>query len=212
MTVCVRPANVAAESLEELLGLIRAAAEAGSPLAHASPGFGTSSHLLAEALRAAAGDPPLRHLPGPGGTFVLRALASGEAQLACPPLVTALRRIRAGELRALAVTGLARAPQLPDTPTLRAAFPAEDRAAAEGALDMTEWFGVVGPAGMPPNALARTHAALREAMELEGLGRAFLALGVTPAFRAGEAFRRLIRDDILRFHALARRAGLVAKD
>ena len=115
----------------------------------ASSGAGTSIHLSGELFKTMAGV-QMTHIPYKGSAPALQDLIGGQVQLMFDNLPPSLPQIKAGKLRALAVTSAARAPALPDVPTV-----------AEAGLpgfEASSWFGLLAPAGTPPTIVARLNA------------------------------------------------------
>jgi tripartite-type tricarboxylate transporter receptor subunit TctC len=115
----------------------------------ASSGNGTSIHLSGELFKAMAGV-EMTHVPYKGSAPALQDLIAGQVQVMFDNLPPSLPQIRAGKLRALAVTSAARAPALPDVPTV-----------AEAGLpgfEASSWFGLLAPAGTPPAIVAQINA------------------------------------------------------
>jgi len=139
----------------------------------ASAGAGSSNHLLGEIFLAATGAPVV-HVPYKGAVMAKDAVIRGEAQLmdeVSSPLIGALR---AGQLVPLFMTGERRDPAFPDIPT----------AAEAGLPEMTiqGFFGLLAPAGTPPEIVARLNAAMRAALASEPVARTFGNLGFTTAY------------------------------
>ena len=112
----------------------------------ASSGNGTSIHLSGELFKVMAGV-EMTHVPYKGSAPALQDLVGGQVQIMFDNLPPSLPMIRAGKLRALAVTSAARAPALPDVPTV-----------AEAGLpgfEASSWFGLLAPAGTPPAIVAK---------------------------------------------------------
>lgn len=115
----------------------------------ASSGNGTSIHLSGELFKVMAGV-QMTHIPYKGSAPALQDLITGQVQLMFDNLPPSLPQIKAGKLRALAVTSAARAPALPDVPTL-----------AESGLpgfEASSWFGILAPAGTPAPIVAKLNA------------------------------------------------------
>jgi tripartite-type tricarboxylate transporter receptor subunit TctC len=115
----------------------------------ASSGSGTSIHLSGELFKVMAGV-DMVHVPYKGSAPALQDLIAGQVQLMFDNLPPSLPQIKAGKLRALAVTSVARAPALPDVPTV-----------AEAGLpgfEASSWFGLVAPAGTPPAIVAKINS------------------------------------------------------
>lgn len=147
--------------------LVEAMRRAPGGLRHGSPGIGTTGHLAVELLRALTGAEAL-HVPYRGSPQMVEALLRGELDFACDNLSSLEATLRAGDARAVAVTGPARAPLFPDIPT----------AIEQGWPDLrvTSWGGLVVPAGTPGGAVERLNAAANGAVVAPGLAERFAAL------------------------------------
>jgi tripartite-type tricarboxylate transporter receptor subunit TctC len=143
--LAVYPA-VPANSVQELIAYAKANP---SKLNFASSGAGTSIHLSGELFKTATGV-QMQHIPYKGSAPALQDLVGGQVQLMFDNLPSALPLIKAGKLRALAVTSATRSPALPDIPTV-----------AESGLpgfEASSWFGLLVPAGTPAAVVARINA------------------------------------------------------
>jgi tripartite-type tricarboxylate transporter receptor subunit TctC len=141
----VNPA-VPANSVAELIAYAKANP---GKLNFASSGNGTSIHLSGELFKVMAGV-QMTHIPYKGSAPAMQDLLGGQVQLMFDNLPPSLPQIKAGKVRALAVTSLTRAPALPDVPTV-----------AEAGLpgfEASSWFGILAPAGTPPAIVARLNA------------------------------------------------------
>jgi tripartite-type tricarboxylate transporter receptor subunit TctC len=168
----------------------------------ASSGFGSNHHLAGEMLKASAGI-ELTHVPYKGfGNAVVDALAC-NVDLLFGSISAGLPHVRAGKLRAIAVTQPARHPGLPETPTFaEAAYPA---------VAMDAYFGMVAPAGTPRAVIERLHgeivSILKEKDTLDRLQGAGLdVVGSTP-----EQFSARIRADLEKFARVAKTLGAKAE-
>jgi tripartite-type tricarboxylate transporter receptor subunit TctC len=169
-------------------------------LAFASSGTGTMLHLGAEVFKIHSGI-DMRAVFYRGGGPALTDVIAGHVPLMFATTVAA-GNIEKGDVRALAVTGIARHPSLPNVPTF-----------AEAGLPMPEvengaWFGLLGPAGMNKDLVQKLNrdfnAALEHADVREGLVKAgLLAKGTSP-----EEFAKFIRDEIGRWPGVFKRAGI----
>jgi len=138
--------------------LVTQARQPGGNVTFGSAGYGSSNHLSGELLRALTGA-AMTHIPYRGSAPALTDLLAGNTTFMFDTFNTAMSRIQAGNLRPLAVTSPKRSPFLPDVPTMDEAG-VSGYSVAGGEL----WWGVVGPAGMPPPVMDRLNAALREAL------------------------------------------------
>ena len=138
--------SVPANSVAELIAYAKANP---GKLNFASSGNGTSIHLSGELFKVMAGV-QITHIPYKGSTPALQDLLAGQVQMMFDNLPPSLPQIKAGKLRALAVTSLTRAPALPDVPTL-----------SESGLpgfEASSWFGILAPAGTPAPIVAKLNA------------------------------------------------------
>lgn len=129
--------------------LERYVASVGRKIPYASPGVGTHAHLVAEAYQRAA-RLSLEHVPYRGGADTISDLLSGRVTIGSIALSTANPHIKAGSLRALALTAPRRLPELPDVPTFAELGHAE--------LTAPNWFGLAAPAGLSPEIAERLNA------------------------------------------------------
>lgn len=149
--VVVHP-SVPARSIGELIALAKARPGA---LTYASAGSGTAAHLFAELFKEMAGV-DIVHVPYRGAGPAMVALLGGQVSMTFDVVLTTLEHIRAGRLRALAVTGARRSPVLPEVPTLQEAGLA--------GYDAVGWNGVFLPAGTPSAIRQRLAEAIRRAL------------------------------------------------
>jgi len=149
--LCVHP-DVPARSLADL---VARAKERPGAITYASSGMGGSSHLATELLMSLTGIDML-HVPYRGGAPAVQAILGGQTQVGFVDISVAEPLIRAGKLRALGTSGAARAPLLPDTPTLA-------EAGAPGFESLTT-FGLFVPAGTPQDVVGQLNAVLNEVL------------------------------------------------
>lgn len=190
--------SVAATTFEQLIALARAQPGA---LTFASGGGGSSPHIAAELLKSAA-RLDIRHVPYKGVVAGVPDLLAGRVTMMFAPSTVALPPVRAGKLRALAVTSLKRSPALPDVPTVaESGFPG---------FEATIWGGLVAPAGTQPSVIGRLHMETVNALRLADvqvrLAEAGLeAIGSTPA-----EFAALIKAEIPKWAKLISESSIRA--
>ncbi len=168
---------------------------------YATAGAGTSMHL-AGVLFAQMSRTEWVHVPYKGSAPLITDLIAGQVPVAFDNLPASLPHIQAGKLRALAVAGTRRSPALPDVPTL-----------AEAGLPgyaVEPWFGVYGPAGLPPAVAQRLEKALQEAMADPAVEAKLLAAGFTPQGSSAAELGALSRREYERLGAVARSAQMAA--
>lgn len=189
-------ADAPAQSMQEFVGGLR-----GNPgkANYASPGQGSVHHLATEMLLRATGA-QMTHVPYKGGAAMVGALLSGEVQGMFDSPPAHLSNIRAGKMRALAVTGSRRLAALPGVPTL----------AEQGLpdLDVHSWWGFVGPAGLPPEIVRRLNAEITGALADPELKATFARLNVDATPGSAEEFGRLIAQEAVRWRQFIATSGL----
>jgi tripartite-type tricarboxylate transporter receptor subunit TctC len=193
----------APQGLADLAAWLRQQADG---LSFASAGVATTVHQCALVLAHRVGATPII-VPYRGGGPAIQAVMAGEADLGCPPVSTALTGIRDGRLRAIAVSAPTRATSLPDVPTIAEAFAPRGDA---GAVVM-QWYGLLGPAGLPAPIVARLGGALQAMLTDPALLARLAALGAEPfepENQGGAAMARLIANDAATIGAAARAMGV----
>ena len=156
--------------VQDLVG--RAKAKPGQ-LNYASNGNGTSLHLSAELFKRRS-ETFITHVPYRGAAAAITALLSGEVDMMFDNLPSSIGQIQAGKLRALAVTTAQRSTALPDVPTLA-------EAGMEG-FNVSAWFGVAAPAGLPTPVATRLADALQKVVQQPEVAAAMQRQGADPAF------------------------------
>lgn len=143
------------------LGDVLAAAKAAPDgVAYGTAGIGSTHHLVGELLAKMAGVRML-HVPFRGDAASVTALLGGEIPLVIAPPTAVLGHLKAGKLKALAVTGAKRWPLMPDVPTV-----AEQGVAG---FDVSSWAGWMLPAGTPPPVVERLHAETQKALQVDAV-------------------------------------------
>ena len=198
--VIVVNANVAARTLPELIALAKA--KPGTISYASSSGIGSTAHLAGELLGSVAGI-DIVHIPYKGNAEAVTALLAGQVQMAISGLPPMIAHIQSGRLRALAVTGPSRMAQLPDVPTVTESGFKD--------IDVSAWYGVIAPAGTPPEIIARLSNAFEKAIARPEVRERFLATGTEPYVTSPKAFADLIRSDGARWAAVIRKANVKAE-
>lgn len=167
------------------------------PWRYASTGLGGPHHLVAEYFFKQAGL-RLTHVPLAGGKEALSRLEAGDVEAMLPAAVLAVPRIQAGKLRALAVTGEQRLPSLPDVPTFaQAGLP----------VNLVAWYGLMGPAGLPPALTERLALAVRASLQTPGAQARLAELATQPSHDTGAQFAALVADEIAQWQSLVMALG-----
>jgi tripartite-type tricarboxylate transporter receptor subunit TctC len=140
-------------------------------LNYSTGGIGTLPHLNAELFKRKSGA-NIVHVPYKGGGPSLTGVVAGEVQMTFDTLATSLQLVKAGKLRALAIVGPKRAPDLPDVPTMpEAGYPAVTSGA---------WTALLAPKGTPPDVVAKLNAAVNKALQSEPMTSAIANIGAQP--------------------------------
>ena len=174
--------SLAATNVKQLIALAKAKP---GELAYASAGNGTSQHLSGELFKKMTGVDMI-HIPYKGSAPAVTDLVGGQVQLMFDNIASSLPQVRAGKLRALAVTGPRRSPVLPDLPTV-------SEAGLPG-FSITSWFALFAPAGTPAKILLRLNKEAAKAIALQELRQQWLGQGIEPTGGTAEqlaAFRRI---------------------
>ncbi|HXM81886.1 MAG TPA: tripartite tricarboxylate transporter substrate binding protein [Burkholderiales bacterium] len=192
--------GVPARSVQELIALAKS--QPGQ-LTFATSGSGSTGHVAAEMFMRMSGTRML-HVPYKGNAQSLVDVMGGQVAMMFDQVSTSAPHIKAGKLRPLGVTTLARSPLFPDVPTL-------DESGLTGFEDVT-WNGYVAPAGTPRDVLARLHAEIARAVNQPEFKKRFLERGIeTVASASPEAFTAYIKSEAEAFATLAREAGIKAE-
>lgn len=181
--VLVVNSKLQVNTLSELITLAKAKP---GQLNFGSAGAGSIIHLTGELLKSQA-KIDIHHIPYKGNAQVLTDLAAGVLDMAFIALGHVLSHLHDPNLRAIAISSLERNPLAPNLPTL-----------AESGLpgfESMEWFGLVAPRGIPPQALERLNMAFRSASEQPQLRESIAKLGYTPIKESPEQFYDAMRVD-----------------
>ena len=190
---------VAADSPYKTLADVVAAAKAKpGALNYASSGNGTVAHLATEQFQKTAGI-QLTHVPYKGAAQGATDLIGGQIQMYVSSVPTLIGHIRNGKMRALAVTSLKRNADLPNVPSM-------DESGYKG-FEAVTWFGLVGPAAMPKEAISKLNTAFNQALANPEVKKKLDAQGAEVLGSTPEAFATLIRSDILRWGAIVKSSG-----
>ena len=165
----------------------------------ASGGNGTLSHLTMELFRLTTGIKVL-HVPYKGSGPATIDLLAGEVQMMFHILPLSVPHVRAKRLRALAATSLERSPLLPDVPTM----------AQSGlkAFEVTTWYGLFGPAGLPREIVQRLGAALEAAVKQPVNAKRLNDQGLDPAYSTPEALASVVASELAQWGKVVRAAGV----
>jgi tripartite-type tricarboxylate transporter receptor subunit TctC len=182
------------KNMEEFMAL----AKKGS-VRYASSGVGSSQHLAA-AQFAKAANVEMLHIPYKGSAQALTDLLSGEVDVNVdsPPLM--VPNIKAGKLVGLAVVSPTRIPLLPDVPTMKeSGYPG---------VTMGQWFGIVGPAGMPKDVTDLLNKNINEVLQLPEVQKVLADKGATAGGGTPEDFAKQIAEDTIAIQKVVDEAGI----
>lgn len=191
--------GVPAQTVAELVALAKAKPGA---LAMASSGTATSGHLAGEMLKMRAGI-DMTHVPYKGSTPATTDLIGGQVHVMVDNLITALPHVRSGKLRALAVTGAQRVPELPNVPTVaESGYPG---------FEVTVWVGLLASAKTPPAAAATLHAEVMKVLALPHVKQRLADMGGASLPMTPTQFGDFIRAETEKWGAVVRQAGIRAE-
>ena len=189
--------SLPATTTQELIALAKAKPD---QLNYGSGGNGSVLHLAGVLFTGEAGV-DIRHVPYKGFAPMLTDVLSGHIQLGIGGVASVAEHVRAGRLRAIAVTTQTRSGILPDVPTF-----------AESGLpnySFEGWLALIGPAGLPKPVVDRLHSAVTEALAQKEVQDAFATHGVTIIGSTPDAAARFFRTELDKHAALIKRSGAV---
>jgi tripartite-type tricarboxylate transporter receptor subunit TctC len=184
---------------QSVADVIRMAKDKPGQVTMASGGPGSSNHLVGELFQMQAGV-QMNHIPYKGAGAAMTDLIGGQVDLLFDQASSTVANIKSGKIRALAVAAKARQAALPDTPTF----------AEAGVKDfmIDNFTGLVAPAGVPADAIAKLHAAAVKALATPAVKERFAQLGIQPVGNTPEQFAAEIREDLARWQKVVKAAGV----
>ena len=196
--VLVINADTAARlKINTLADLIKYAKANPAKLNYASGGNGSAGHLAGEMFKAQAGIFAL-HIPYNGGNPAQLALLSGQVDFNFDNLATASANIKAGKLKALAVTTAKRSAILPDVPAV---------AETLKGFEIDTWWGLVAPAGTPADVVAKLNAAFVAALNSPEAKTRFAALMAEPVASSPEQFGAFMKSELGKYEKVVKASG-----
>ena len=190
--------SLPAETAQQAAELARRQTASGG-LMYGTFGPGSAPHLVGEMFAEAAGA-RMTPVPYKGSAQFITALIGGEVALGIDTVSSAAPQVKAGKVRALAVTGEHRVPQLPDVPTfIESGLPG---------VSMVGWYGLVAPARTPAPVLATLNHAVADIMRDPQVQRAVNDLALEPVYLDGPAFTARMAQELQTFGEVGRRANI----
>lgn len=181
-----------------LADVVQAAKASSDGLALATPGNGTVSHLTGELFQKTAGI-KFTHIPYKGAAPALTDVMGGRVPVMLSSVPTALSQIKAGKLRPVAVSAVKRSPALPDVPTIgEQGYPG---------FDAGTWYGLLVPAGTPPEVVAKLNAVANEAIKQPEVRDKILAEGGDVSGGTSEEFAAMLKADSAKWSKVVKESG-----
>ena len=196
--VLVMNADTAARlKINTVADLIRYAKANPGTLNYASGGNGSAGHLAGEMFKAQAGIYAV-HIPYNGGNPAQLALLSGQVDFNFDNLATASSNIKAGKLKAIAVTTAKRSAVLPDLPAV---------AETLKGFEIDTWWGLVAPAGTPPEEVAKINQAFVAALNSAEVKARFANLMAEPVASTPEQFGAFMKSELAKYEKVVKASG-----
>jgi tripartite-type tricarboxylate transporter receptor subunit TctC len=178
--------------------VVAAAKDKPDSITYGSPGNGTTIHLAGEIVNNAAGI-QLRHIPYKGSSPAMSDAIAGAVDLLVSSVPSAMSQIRAGTVRALAVTSAKRSSSLPEVPTVaESGYPA---------VDVSTWYGLLMPAGTPAPIVARLHDEVNQLLSTPAVHKAIVEQGAEPLAMSSEQFGTLLKTEHAQWKGIVARSG-----
>jgi len=191
----VAPPNSPAGNVKELIALAKSKP---GELSYASPGTGSVNHLAGESLKTMSGIDVV-HVPYKGAAPAETDVMGGRVAFMFDTIPSALPKVRAGQMRGLAVTSASRTPIAPDIPTV-----------AESGLpgfDAITWYGLMGPANLPVDVAARLNAELNKALDSPAFRERLAALGLEAMPGTPQQFAQFYRSETVKWGKVVKSSG-----
>jgi tripartite-type tricarboxylate transporter receptor subunit TctC len=196
--VAVVHPSIPVKNVKELVAFVKARP---GQVNFGSPGSGSSVHMSGEMLKVMAGL-NMTHVPYKGNPQAVTDLMTGQIELMITNMPSVIPFIKAGRLRALAVTTRERSPALPDVPTMQEAGIA--------GYESSAWFGLVGPAATPRDIVTKLNAEVQRILKLPDVRQNLAVQGGEPLFMSADEFGAFIRDETAKWGKVVKAAGVHA--
>jgi tripartite-type tricarboxylate transporter receptor subunit TctC len=187
--------NLPVKNVQELIALAKT--KPGG-LSYGSAGSGSVNHLLGVMLNSLGGV-NIVHVPYRGAAAALTDTMSGQVQMYYASMPSVVQHVRAGAVRAIAVTSAARSDALKDVPTVaESGFPG---------FDVNPWFGILVPAGTPAAVIGKINGDVNQTLAQKDVIDRFTNLGAVPFSTTPAQFSRIAHDDIVKWAKVVRESG-----
>ena len=192
--------SINARNVEELITLAKK--EPGK-MTYASSGVGSTQHLAGALFNKIAGT-TMVHVPYKGSGQAIIDLIGGQVNMNFDTMPPVLEQIKAGKIRALAISTPQRLPQLPDVPTF-------DEKNIKG-FDVTTWYSIMGPKGLPPGTIARMDEAVKKAMAEPPIRATLESQGIQfGGARTPDEFSTFVKAELVKYSKLVKELGVTAQ-
>lgn len=191
----VAPAN---SPFKNIADVVAAAKRAPGSIKYGSPGNGTTIHLAAEIFSQAAGI-KLLHVPYKGSNAAMMDAIAGNVDLMVASVPSAMAQIKAGKLRALAVTSATRSTSLPDVPTLAESGYKQ--------VDVSTWYGIFAPAKTPREVVDKLAAEVNKQLATPAMVQAIHEQGAEPKMMTQKQFADLVQSDYKKWKTIVQESG-----
>ncbi|MEJ7686616.1 MAG: tripartite tricarboxylate transporter substrate binding protein [Variovorax sp.] len=193
--------KAAALKINNVADFIKYAKANPGKLNMASSGSGTSIHLAGELFKTMTGS-FMTHIPYRGSAPALLDMVGGNADVMFDNLPSSMQQIKGGKLKALAVTSAQRSPALPDVPTVE-----EAGGPALKGFEASSWFGLLAPAGTPPEIVNRIQQEVAKALGTAAMKEKMLAQGAVPSGNSPADFAKLIDSEHTKWAKVVKASG-----
>jgi len=191
-------ATSANSRFKTLADVVAAARSAPDAVTYGSPGNGTTIHLAGDLFEKAAGI-KIRHVPYKGSNPALMDALAGNVDLLVSSVPSAMAQIKAGKLRALAVTSAKRSSSLPEVPTVAESGYKD--------FDVSTWYGLFMPAGTPDAVVQAVHTEVNKLLGTAEMKAAVHAQGAEPQAMKTDEFAQLVKTDHAKWKAIVQASG-----
>lgn len=188
--------GVPAKNLKDIIALAKA--KPGT-LNYGSPAPMTSGHLSMELLNLMMGT-KITHIPYKGGAPAMAAVMSGESHMMISGPATVQANVKAGKLKAIAVTTAKRSPGMPDVPTFQ-------ESGVPG-FDTYEWYGMFAPAGIPQATLAKLNRDIASVVRIPEVSARLNSMGCIPTTNTPQEFAAFVKSEMEKWGNLAKKVNL----